>query len=232
MSVSDNERDDIVLAGEYALGLLEDAEKGAFEARLEREPALAQLVAEWNERFAAMAQEVAPVTPPARVRKAVEARLFGKAARPSILDAARRRWLLLLGGAAAVAAVGLVALVTPIFEGRVDFVAKVAAEDRSLVVEASARIGLERGELVANLVAGAPAAGRAFELWLIPEGADRPISLGLVNADRPAHVSLAADLAGRLAGAMLAISDEPPGGSPTGQPTGAVLATGRLKAAG
>ena len=31
-----------------------------------------------------------------------------------------------------------------------------------------------------------------------------------------------------IAGLTLAISDEPPGGSPTGQPTGAVLAVGTV----
>jgi anti-sigma-K factor RskA len=37
------------------------------------------------------------------------------------------------------------------------------------------------------------------------------------------------DLAARLTPeAMLAISLEPPGGSPTGQPTGPVIASGRL----
>ena len=32
------------------------------------------------------------------------------------------------------------------------------------------------------------------------------------------------------AGAMLAVSLEPPGGSPTGQPTGPVVSTGKLVA--
>jgi anti-sigma-K factor RskA len=37
-------------------------------------------------------------------------------------------------------------------------------------------------------------------------------------------------LRGTVAGLVLAVSDEPPGGSPTGAPTGAVLAVGQVSA--
>ncbi len=63
-------------------------------------------------------------------------------------------------------------------------------------------------------------------MWLIA-GDDAPVSLGVLP-DGPVRLAIAPDLRPRLAGATLAISDEPPGGSPTGQPSGAVLATGPL----
>jgi anti-sigma-K factor RskA len=44
------------------------------------------------------------------------------------------------------------------------------------------------------------------------------------------HLNLAAPMADQFAeGATLAISVEPAGGSPTGQPTGAVIAAGKLE---
>jgi anti-sigma-K factor RskA len=71
---------------------------------------------------------------------------------------------------------------------------------------------------------------RAIELWLILPGPDqRPHSLGLIPPGRAMRLEIPPDLAARLTPeAMLAISLEPPGGSPTGQPTGPVIASGRL----
>ena len=70
---------------------------------------------------------------------------------------------------------------------------------------------------------------RAFELWLIPTGETRPRSLGLVQPGQPIRLEIPSDLAGRLTpNATLAVSLEPPGGSPTGLPTGPVIAAGKL----
>ncbi len=76
--------------------------------------------------------------------------------------------------------------------------------------------------------------GRVPELWLVPAGG-APISLGLVDPSAPLRV----DLKGRegmgmgmmrTPGAALAVSMEPEGGSPTGQPTGPVVGQGMLRA--
>ena len=69
--------------------------------------------------------------------------------------------------------------------------------------------------------------GRALELWAIaPDSA--PVSLGLLGADAQGRVTLPEALRGEAGAITFAISDEPAGGSPTGAPTGAVLAVGRL----
>ncbi|GAB4296381.1 MAG: anti-sigma factor [Roseovarius sp.] len=231
MTTTGQEGDDIALAGEYALGLLEGAELADFEARLAREPRLAALVDEWNARLAPLADLTAPVAPPDRLRDAIAARIFGASeARGGVIRFRRRRWL--IGTLAAAAAVVLALFLGPLLSQRAKYVAEVAAADRSLVIAARAEAGARGGEVVAELVAGAPAPERALELWLIPEGAERPIPLGLVAPGRPARADLPTDLAARLAGATLAVSEEPPGGSPTGQPTGPVVAVGTLAAPG
>src|SRR5260221_395711 len=53
-----------VLAGEYVLGTLRDAERHAFESRLAREPALRAQVRAWEDRFAPLGLAVSPVAPP------------------------------------------------------------------------------------------------------------------------------------------------------------------------
>ena len=69
---------------------------------------------------------------------------------------------------------------------------------------------------------------RAMELWIIPPGG-RPHSLGLIQPGRPVQLNVPRELIPHMrSDAVLAISLEPPGGSPTGLPTGPVIANGKL----
>ena len=95
------------------------------------------------------------------------------------------------------------------------------------IVQLLAAYDSARAVLKLNRTLGAPGQGRDFELWLI-EGGNSPVSLGVLAEDRISQISVPTDLASQLDNAVLAISDEPAGGSPTGQVTGAVLATGNL----
>ncbi|MFT4253415.1 MAG: anti-sigma factor, partial [Caulobacter sp.] len=70
--------------------------------------------------------------------------------------------------------------------------------------------------------------GRDAELWIIPEG-QKAISLGVIPTDAPKRIPMPEGLRG--AGtytALLAVTDEPPGGSPTGVATGSVRAAGKF----
>lgn len=69
------------------------------------------------------------------------------------------------------------------------------------------------------------AADHSLELWAIAPGG-KPHSLGLLNTQQPTQLALATNMPD--AGFTLAISLEPRGGSPTGQPTGAVLYSGAM----
>ena len=70
----------------------------------------------------------------------------------------------------------------------------------------------------------------ALELWVIPSGG-KPHSLGLIDPGRSVKVMVPPELRPHVtADSVLAISVEPPGGSPTGQPTGPVIANGKLAA--
>ena len=69
---------------------------------------------------------------------------------------------------------------------------------------------------------------RVPQLWLVVPGKD-PRSLGLIDADKPVTLAVPSRLlADATTQAALAISLEPPGGSPTGQPTGPVIAVGPI----
>jgi anti-sigma-K factor RskA len=218
--------DDDALAGEYALGLMEADARRAFELRLNRDAALRARVRGWQERLAAFADEVAPVVPPPRVMAGIEARIFRDA---PASRGARWSWPRFMGG---VVTAGVLVLALLFWSGSPPpgpaLTAEIAAEDRSLVL--TARFDPERALLEITRLDGAPAEGRVHELWLIAEGAPAPVSLGVLPPDGRATLAVPGALAAVIAGGTLAVSDEPPGGSPTGQPTGTVLALGTLAA--
>jgi anti-sigma-K factor RskA len=84
------------------------------------------------------------------------------------------------------------------------------------------------GLRLSELTGERPPAARAYELWGIAPHATRPVPLGVIPAN--GDMRLAALPKNVAAGATLAISIEPPGGSPTGLPTGPVVFTGVLHA--
>ncbi|MFD1509961.1 anti-sigma factor [Lacimonas salitolerans] len=221
--------EDDALAAEYALGLLSRAEAEAFEARMVQEPDLRAAYARWAEDFAALTDDIAPVAPPAHLRARIEAQVLGA-------PPARRRfglfgWLAGAGAALALAAV-VVLMLGPIDRISPDapppLVAEVAAEDGSLILAAG--FDPDTGELALSRDTGQAVPGRVLELWLIA-GDAAPVSLGVLPDDSATRITVPEALRPVLApGAVLAVSDEPPGGSPTGQPTGDVLAVGQITA--
>lgn len=69
----------------------------------------------------------------------------------------------------------------------------------------------------------APPPGKSYQLWMLPAGG-APVSLGLLPERGAVDVPLGGDLPTRLlTAAGIAVSLEPAGGSPTGQPTGPVV---------
>lgn len=222
---------DSALAAEYTLGLLSPAEAAAFEARLVAEPALRASYAAWAESFSGLARALPDVAPPAALRAQV-LQAVASDAPPSA-----RGWLWGLIAAGAVAAMALVIVAGPALmpapkvplPAQVEVIATAllrGAEGTTLEVRAD----LLAGGMVLDVttLAGAPAPGRSWELWAIA-GTAAPVSLGVLGPDSG---TVQVDLPiGDTEGVVLAISDEPLGGSPTGAATGAVLAAGPLTGA-
>jgi anti-sigma-K factor RskA len=88
------------------------------------------------------------------------------------------------------------------------------------------------GDRLVARVAKLPArpAGSDYELWALPKGA-APVSLGVLPAAGASSRTLTVMQKQALAlSTQVAVSIEPLGGSPTGQPTGAVLYVAPLRA--
>ena len=221
-------QEDEALAAEYVLGLLTPEERRAYEARMEVDPEFRALTAVWTEDLSRLADDIPDVAPPARVQAALMDRLFPEA-KQSIWQ---KLGLLpaMLGGLAAAALVLVFVDLPGLGPVATDpsHVAEIAAEDRSLVL--LARLDADAGTLSIDRQAGDARAGRVLELWLIA-GDNPPVSLGVLPAAQTAELAVDPSLIPALRSGTLAVSDEPPGGSPTGLPTGDVLALGPVTAA-
>ena len=221
------EEEDEILAAEMALGLLDAENVQLTRARMARDAEFARLVTNWQERLVRMTDEIRGRRPPDRVKKRILAQVFPPAKVPVL----ERVWVWKTVSFAALAMMGFIGWMAyqipitqtpiPAAQGAV-FATQLSGETVSLQVLAV--LDPERGDVAINRIAGAAAEGRSLQLWaIVPDAA--PVSLGVLPADvTQARVPLPQGLAARVAEITLAISDEPLGGSPTGAPTGDVLA--------
>jgi len=220
--------EDSMLAAEYALGLMGTAESRAFVRRLDDEPLLYQEYKRWLEYFSPLVFELPHPEPAASLKAKVEKHVFGH----SYSHPNKSLWKLFLdprfiSGLVVAALISLVLYraIPPAFVPT--HIAELATEDQRLAmtVKYDPAAKLLR---INNMSTRLPGSDRDFELWVIADG--KPVSLGGVTLDSVQNINVPVELSEKLVGATLAISDEPIGGSPTGQPTGAVLATATVKA--
>ncbi|WRH61045.1 MAG: anti-sigma factor [Fuscovulum sp.] len=202
---------DDALAAEYVLGVLSLADRSAVEARLKNDSAFVARVAAWENRLAPLNDDYAEVPAPDLLPR-IEARLFPVAAKP-----ARRPLFGWLSGAATAAAIAIGAVVMFTPPAPPPVVATLGEADASLRFEAR----FDGQALTVTRVAGTAAPeGQVQQLWIIaPDAA--PVSLGLLEGE-----TIAVPYPEAPAGWTLAVSVEPAGGSPTGAPTGPVVAAG------
>jgi anti-sigma-K factor RskA len=211
------------LCAEYLLGALRGRARRRFERALREEPLVAQ-------RLELL---VRTYMPKASERQAVAPRADGwqRLRRELNLDALARPWYARIAGwqwASALAAAVVLGIALTWLRPAEDFttVARLAGENAPGV---TAALSTERRTLQLRAAQPTPApAGRTYELWLLPAEGGAPVSLGIVPA-LDARLTIAAAQAPRLrAGAKLAVSVEPAGGSPTGAPTGPVILVGDI----
>jgi anti-sigma-K factor RskA len=234
------EPDDIaeldVLAGEYVLGTLTGAPRAAFERQLATDAILRARVRYWEDRLAPLASALAPVTPPATLWPAIE-RALDAPGQPQTARAAAGApvgwWhsLALWRAAAfaslavAVIAVVVAALGTAPRPGAARPAVAVLTDDTRRAVWLAEADPAGTRLTVRAVQPIAPPAQRAFELWVIPGPNATPRSLGLLSSDTVTLDTLPVPL---RPGFVLAVSVEPPAGSPTGRATGPVVHLGSL----
>lgn len=230
--------DDAMRAAEYVLHLMPSADRKEFETTIAWDATVRDEVLFWNEHLAALSEETAPVAPPPGAKSALMDRVFADIGHSASLKSRLRLWQAAFA-ALAVAAVAAFVLLpgvqlpsfgsdpAPAAETGALLTGDIAASDASLRVIAVYQP--TSNELKLNRTAGAAPSTRALELWAIV-GEDPPVSLGVLPEESQTTIIVPEALRANFDLATLAISDEPEGGSPTGTPTGAVLAAGVLAA--
>ncbi len=223
------------LAADYVLGTLRGPARRRFEALLPAHAALRAAVNAWQDRLLPLSTSLPPVTPSPLVWQRIEARIGGSTKTRATASTPAVRWWAQLAfwrsfaALASVAALSLAVLLAnpsagpaPVLvvlspaapgEGGVvvpSFVASISGDGRAMVTKPLVNVSLQ--------------ADRALELWAVP-AAGAPRSLGLISAS--GATVLKRDQVLKNA-AALAVSLEPPGGSPTGAPTGPILYVGKL----
>ena len=229
------------LAAEYVLGTLHGGARRRFETLLPAHPALRQATSGWEHRLTQLSSTTLAVQPSPKVWEGVEKRLFGEAHAVAGLanqvSTGISHWWQRLGlwqGAAALATMSAMVLGVLLAQPPatqpptvilmsaqavasdgiqpVSFVASVGGDGRSMVLKP-----LNNSQQVAL--------NKALELWAVPAKGS-PRSLGLVSARQTTTVIRASLLKDTAA---FAVSVEPPGGSPSGAPTGPIISMGKLQ---
>lgn len=228
------------LSAEYVLGTLDGPARQRFQRLLMQHPRLRETLWHWEKHLNAMGAAIPERTPSPRVWQQIQERLGfdtrGSAAvipmkspvktsrQPSRPGADGWRWL--AGLASAAALVLAILLVWPQPSPIPDEPAQIA------VVQGQDTpplwlIELQENSLQVRATEGLdPQQNNDYELWMVAADGRPPVSLGLLPKQGSARLERPA-LLDQVEIAALAVSLEPLGGSPTGQPT-TVLYTAEL----
>jgi anti-sigma-K factor RskA len=183
----------------------------------------------WSARLATLAETVPPANPPALLWQKIQGRITAQ--RPEERSRALRWWKALAAVssiATVVLAIMLVAVpYPPTFGPQVSVLKDEESRTGWILTVAARRTG--GAEIRAAADGARPLPGKSFELWALPGAGAAPVSLGLLPSHGEATLPISAQALPLLQrGAALAVSIEPSGGSPTGQPTGPVAYQGKL----
>ncbi|MDX7949842.1 anti-sigma factor [Lichenihabitans sp. Uapishka_5] len=226
--------DDDALAAEYVLGTLEADERAAAEARRSRDIGFDGLIAQWEARLAPLAEATPPLAPPDDLYPKLLHRLpalapWTPADNILIIRRKLRLWRGVAAGTSALAAALALWVVArealPPVTGAGTYVAVLqqGAGQPSFVVSLDTA---HHRMSVLPLAASAPA-GKSFEVWMIDGDHTAPRSMGVIDAATPLKPVVPNVAASIMSNATYAVTVEPLGGSPTGQPTSAPLFVGK-----
>lgn len=241
----DHESEDLRYA-EYVLGVLDADARQAVEREIATDAHAAAEVAQWQQHLLPLTEDVPAAAAPGYVWARIQSELgVGHAPQRRPPPPAHSSWWNSLSlwrgfafGAAAVAVACIIALMVIPRAAFKPPATPTLAYMASAITQSNGQVGwtatmdLRHARMV--VVPAKPQAipaGHAPELWLIPAG-QKPIAVGMIASNGATTIALSPNLIARLGPtAALAVSVEPPSGSPTGQPTGPVIAKGAIRAA-
>jgi anti-sigma-K factor RskA len=223
---------DDMLAAEYVLGVLPDAQRTLAAARIRDDAAFARLVNEWTARLSPLDEAYGETFAPASVKRALDERLFASSAsKSSGLWENLGLWRVLAFGAMAIAAVAMIPNLRqpgPAIEVAPIVAPMQAADSGEVRFVALYQPGSD--EIRLSKVKADKGPDKDFELWLVDEGG-APQSLGVFADASELRVKLKPEIIAKIdAGDAFAVSIEAKGGSTSGAPSADIIAVGASKA--
>lgn len=219
--------DDIALAGEYVLGLLDPAGEATAKARIATDVEFAAEVEAWHVRLQPILE--GDEAPSPHVWTAIE-NAMPSPAEQDLGTGKLLFWRSLTGisvGAAAIMGILLLQKpdTAPTPTPEAPLIAALGSETGTASLTAS--YDAKSGQMIVTPVS--LDTGKLYpELWIVPaDGKAR--SLGIVESTSPTSMIVPADMRQYLdAGGTLAITPEPEGGAPGGKATGPIIASGKI----
>ncbi len=211
-----------LLAAEFALGLLTGDDLDEARRLVSEDRAFARSVADWEVRLAALAEDLPAEPPRTSVKEALLARLFPEPARAPFWHGSR-----VWQAVSALCLLALAAFVLTDFAGRTGpegplYSAEIVAEEGDFRVVAV--LDKSTDEVILTRTAGAAPDGRILQVWAHGEG-EPAMSVGLWPDGESVRLPMPPTIAAVEGVLTLGVSEEPPGGSPTGSPSGRVFGT-------
>lgn len=218
------------LAGEYVLGLLDDADARALERRMAQDVKLRDAVAGWRDRFNEIDASARPLAPSAelwnRIAKDVAAPAQkAKRARGGLWISLRFwRAASFVGAAASVLLALFSGILIQQMQPRPVAIAVLQGDDATpgAIIEAFADGSVRLVPLRAIEVP----AGRILQIWTLWDRARGPVPLGIMPRAEQRRLAQDNNLPRPIDSQLYEITLEPAGGSPTGRPTGPILYKG------
>jgi anti-sigma-K factor RskA len=211
------------LAAQYVLGTLRGRARRRFERVCARNAKALDAVRQWDDRLVDLLAGVVPVAPSAVVWDQIKFRVRrDRALRPKRVFATFGNWRFALA-----AGIAALAIAFGLWTGFGPTTAQPLASFWNQEQGQLWNIEAPRNRVELRIAAAENLqldAARAYELWALPADGAAPVSLGLMP--KSGRITLELNDAQRMAlsrSRKIAISLEPPGGSPTGAPTGPVL---------
>ena len=225
------DRDDLdMLAAEFVLGTLEARERAAVAVRRQSEPDLDEMITAWEQRLSALADEVTPVTPDPELYQRIAQHIDALETRQASvgtdshdqsnvvsLHKRLRRWQW------STALVAVLIFQPAPEQGPQSFVAVFQQNDQQPAFMLS--VDLNNRQMQIRPVTAEPMQGKSYQMWIKADSlGPNPRSLGVLNDNFELERAALRDYDPELLKeATFGISVEPPGGSPTGQPTGPAI---------
>ncbi|OZI25994.1 hypothetical protein CAL26_01150 [Bordetella genomosp. 9] len=212
------------LAADYVSGGMRGGARRRFEALVAADANWRRILRDWENEIYPLAWSLKPVAPPARVWRAIRTRIRGRQPATSWGWSGLYSWRLLSAALALVLVAGVALYPLQVNRSaRAQLLAVLQSpQTQALLVVRADPSGVLHVRTLGDL--RALAGDRVLELWALPPGG-QPQSLGLVA---PGGLTSLPAPEGLRNVPNLAVSLEPPGGAPNGQPTGPIIMTGEV----